>query len=232
MLATGGGVPTDPFFANVKLLLHFDGVDGATTTTDVIGHTMTANGSAQLDTAQKKWGPSASLFDGAGDYWSTPDSADLELGASEFTLEGWVRFASVADSPQTFIAHNLSGGNQRSFLWLFTATPTPDQMQFQYSTAGTGLLTVAADWAPVIDTWYHIAVCRGGNIIYLLADGALLGSADIGAVTLFDSTAVFAVGSDTPGNSVNGWLDDVRVTIGTARYTGAYTVPTAAFPDS
>ena len=65
----GGGGGTDPNFSSVTSLLHFDGVDASTTFTDVKGKTWTASGSAQLDTAQAKWGPSSLLL-GSGAYIS------------------------------------------------------------------------------------------------------------------------------------------------------------------
>ena len=47
-----------------KLLLHCNGTDGSTTFTDEIGKTVTANGNAQIDTAQSKFGGASGLFDG------------------------------------------------------------------------------------------------------------------------------------------------------------------------
>lgn len=59
-----------------KLLLHSDGIDGSTNFTDVMGHAIFANGNAQIDTAQFKFGGASALFDGAGDGISVADSAD------------------------------------------------------------------------------------------------------------------------------------------------------------
>ena len=63
--------------------LHCNGTNGSTTFTDVKGNTVTANGNAQISTAQYPalTGKTASaLFDGAGDYLSIPDSADWDFG--------------------------------------------------------------------------------------------------------------------------------------------------------
>jgi len=55
--------------ALISLLLHFDGTDGATTTTDdgPDERTITLAGDAELDTAQKKFGTASLLLDGNGD---------------------------------------------------------------------------------------------------------------------------------------------------------------------
>ena len=88
---------SDKHFASVKLLLGFAGSDGSTTFIDngATGHTVTANGNAQIDMAQFKFGASSGLFDGNGDFLSAPDHADWVLGNLPFTIEGFVRFAGL-----------------------------------------------------------------------------------------------------------------------------------------
>jgi hypothetical protein len=71
-----------------KLLVHFDGTDGARTHTAETGQTVTfASGTAQLDTAQKKFGTASLFLDGDSDYVMVPDSDDFDLGASNFITE-------------------------------------------------------------------------------------------------------------------------------------------------
>ena len=67
--------------ADTKLLIHADGADGSTSFTDssASGHTITANGNAQVDTDQKEFGTGSLLCDGTGDYLSIPDHADWDL---------------------------------------------------------------------------------------------------------------------------------------------------------
>lgn len=79
---------------NTKLLLHFDGADGATSTVDATGRHSTINfrGDAQLDTAQKKFGTSSLLLDGTGDYIDLPDSDDWDILGGAVTDEWTVDF--------------------------------------------------------------------------------------------------------------------------------------------
>ena len=79
--------------AYTKVLLDFDGDDGGVVVTDSnvggASHVWTAAGNAQIDTAIKKYGTGAGLFDGSGDYFSTPDHADFTVGSSDFTVDCW-----------------------------------------------------------------------------------------------------------------------------------------------
>src|SRR3990167_5787652 len=81
--------------ADTKLLLHMDGADASTTFTDEVGHVFTPAGNAQIDTAQSKFGGASGLFDGTGDYITTPNSADFDPGTGSFTAEMWIRPAAL-----------------------------------------------------------------------------------------------------------------------------------------
>ncbi|TIQ46361.1 MAG: hypothetical protein E5X49_02025 [Mesorhizobium sp.] len=91
-----GAAIGDTFFAKAKLLLGFEGADGATSAADESPpqHAMTFIGDAQIDTAQFKFGSSSCLFDGTGDYLSTPNSTDWDLSTAnsdQFTIDFQVR---------------------------------------------------------------------------------------------------------------------------------------------
>ena len=75
-----------------KLLLHCDGVDGATTFIDKLGHGIGVGGNAQIDTAQSVFGGASALFDGSGDYiYVSGTGSDFITGTGDFTIEMWVR---------------------------------------------------------------------------------------------------------------------------------------------
>lgn len=74
-------LPTDPDFASVALLLHMDGANGSASFTDSSGnaHAVTANGGAQISTAQSKFGGSSADFDAVDSYLSVAD--DYQMAA-------------------------------------------------------------------------------------------------------------------------------------------------------
>jgi hypothetical protein len=62
----------------------------------------------------------------------------------------------------------------------------------------------------------------------------VVATAALGTAALFNSPLALTIGSHNLFSSWShiGDLDEVRVTKGVARYAGAFTPPTAAFPDS
>ena len=225
----------DPYYSLVSLLLHCDGADTTTTFTDnsPIGHTATALGNAQVDTAQSKFGGASCLMDGTGDGVRFADHASFELGADDFTIEAWVRFANVGAVRNLLTKFNTTG-DQRS--WLVQFQNVAVALRITYSTDGAAGTTASKDfaWSPSIDTWYHVALVRVAGDLMAFIDGTQIGTTQsISGVTFFDGTANCVVGmNDNNGGPMNGWMDDVRLTKGLARYTANFTPHVAAHPDS
>lgn len=223
----------DRFQDNVVALLHFDGSDGSTSFIDQKGRIWTANGNAQIDTAQQRFGPSALLLDGSGDFLSTPDDPAFSLGALDFTIECWARPSSVAADFQGLIGHCDTSINQMG--WLFRHRSNGD-LEFAYSPDGTiaNHTTVSRPAGLQVDTWYHLAVCRRGTELRLFKDGVQLGAThNIGATAIFDANTTICIGQgDQSGSEFwSGWIDDVRITVGVARYTENFTPPDRPFPN-
>ena len=102
---------------------------------------------------------------------------------------------------------------------------------FFYSTTGSNYSTVFG--SSINDgNWHHIAVTRSGNVFRTFTDGTLNNSSTA-AVTLYDGTLPVYVGAQNTGsNPFTGYIDDLRITKGYARYTASFTAPTAAFPNT
>ena len=225
-------VTGDPYFANVKLLLHMDGADASTTFTDQIGHTFTARGNAQIDTSDSQFGGASALFDGTGDWIDTPDSADFTIGSGDMTAE----FCLKANT--STITRYLCGqadasltGTSISFYMYLTGTGFPGVTVYTGSTAKTvqGAGSIEND-----GLWHRLAAVISSGTLYLYLDGVSIGTPIAIGGAVNDSSEIFSIGAAGAygtGRCI-GWIDEFRLTIGTARYTGNYTPPTAAFPDS
>ena len=211
----------DANYADVSLLLKADGANGSTTIVDSspTPKVVTAVGGAQISTAQSKFGGSSIYFDGTGDYLRLTDSADWFFGSAAFTIECWAKRSSASGS-YTLTAQ-ISGayfGHQ----FILTGTGAT------FNSYNTSITSLTAAFTP--DTsWHHVAACSDGTTLRIFLDGAIVGSR--AATNIPDSTGFLYVGIDWDGASTpfNGYIDDLRITKGVARYTAAFTPPTAAF---
>jgi hypothetical protein len=215
------GGDADPYFANVSLLLHGNGANGSTAITDSSPNPkiVTAVGNAQISTAQSKFGGASIAFDGTGDVLSVGSSSDLVPGASNFTIEFWVRHTAGAGQ------FMYSNPNFAIGLW-------PSGTLALVNNAGANVLTDSENFLSA--TWIHVAVTRDENVIRLFKDGNLVASAT-NSVS-YSTAGTTRVGSWLDGNNFffNGYVDELRKTIGVfgARYTANFAPPTAPFPDS
>jgi len=212
-----------------KLLLHCDGTNTSTSFPDAAtGKTVTAVGSAQVSTAQKTFGTGSALFDGSGDYLSVADHADWDFGSGDWTVDFRVRFNTSA-SVGVLVNQFDSTANQRSWIIYYSGS---GNLVFLGSTAGTSSNVVdSSAWTPTNGVWYHIAVVRSGNNMYKFVDGTQIGTTDdVTGITLFNSSAILAVGSNSEGGqSFDGWIDELRISKGIARWTTTFTPPTLPY---
>lgn len=233
MLATrmrmAAGAERDPFFASVKLLCGFEGSDASTTIVDEspVGRTLTAVGDAQIDTAQFKFGASSILFDGTGDWFTAPDSADWHLDTGDFTIELFLRWNSYS-SDQEILGQYDGAGNR----WTFRKNNTAG-LEFFAQSAGSFTVAAFNEGSAAgmsAGNWYHIALVRNGTAFAIYRDGtAVATTTSSGAIPNLSST-LFVGGAGGAVGPLNGWLDEVRITKGVARYTGNFTPPDRAFP--
>lgn len=221
---------TDPNFASVVALLHMDGADASTTFTDVKGHTFTASGNAQIDTAQSKFGASSGLFDGTGDYVSSADSADWEFGSGDFTLEFFMRLNSTSGNATLLAKINSAATDYMSFgvvrsttSLVFYATSTGSSFDIVNGvTFATGLTT---------GVWYHVAINRTGTAWRGYIDGVGTSLATSSSA-IVNSAFSLRIGGPSDSALFNGWIDEIRLTKGVGRYPSNFTPPSSAFPDA
>ena len=92
-----------------------------------------------------------------------------------------------------------------------------------YSTTNTGLTN---------GTWHHIAVVRSGSTLTTYVDGTSRGTDTI-SLAMSPTSADVEIGQGvyTSSYPYEGYLDDIRITKGVARY-GNFAVPTAGFSES
>ena len=229
--------PVDLFRSTVSLLLHGDGTNGSTTIIDSSPSpkTVTAVGNAQISTAQSKFGGASIAFDGAGDYLTVPDGAAFEYGSGNFTAEAWVYPGASPNQPIIMGQWDGVGGGTGLSWIIALSNDSSRNLRFLVSTDGSGAVTDSVSSSPLtLNAWNHVALVRSGDVFTAYLNGTSAVSYTISAgASLFNATNVITIGaSSTATQPFNGYIDDLRITKGVARYTANFTPPTAAFPDS
>lgn len=206
LLSQSGGGGT----AVTRMLLHFDGANGATTSLDASAdqRTLVFAGNAQLTTDEKKFGSASLVLAGSGGRVEV----DTPGISGDFCIEAFVRV--------------LDNNSSRAVITM------PGDLEI-YRRGGTNTMAV---WTPtlfgsslelVVGTWHHIAFSREGPTARLFVDG------QVGTSFTYTSAippGTSYIGSYNSGSEVwNGQVDEVRLTTGAPVYTGTFTPPAAQF---
>ena len=211
---TGEYVPD----AYTKLLLHMTGNHGDTNFIDEIGNTVTTIGNARLSAGEYKFSGTSGLFDGTGDYLTVPNSADWEFGSGDFTIDYWeyrtdgvfTRMAMARDAATTYspfiIGYSTAGVLQ------FYATSNGSSFDIASAKSMGGI---------VLNAWTHYAVARSGNNFYTFQNGILI-STWTSSLSLMTNSNPLSIARGQ-GVDYPGYLDEVRISKGIARWTASFT---------
>jgi hypothetical protein len=219
----------DPF---EKVLLHFDGADGSTTIIDSnrggSAHSWTANGNAQIDTAQSKFS-GALLCDGIGDWVDANDSADFTLGSNDFTIDFWF---SVNEAGGSFmrLAGQVDNTDANTLSAWSVLRLNTNVMFAQVFVAGVALaIAGTTQFTDVLNVgFHHLAFVRTGSTLKMFIDGVQEGGDVAIAGSVNDSAAQIRVGAcGANSDPWQGWIDEFRLRVGTAAWTANFTPPVA-----
>ena len=211
-----------------KLASHFDGANGATAYTDPIAGAATFVGTAQLSTAQYKFGTASLLVDGNLDYVTYPDSASWNFGTGNFTIDMEVRKVDTAQDE--FLMGQRDDDNN---YWYLAYSGGGLRMRWRYGGVTKGDYVGSTTLA--VDTWYHIVFTRNGTNAYIFLNEVPLSLVEYTPFStndLGDYAATLNIGSAMEGAGRyywNGYIDEVRISKGIARWTSNFTPPTRAY---
>ena len=189
-------------------------------------------GNAQISTSVKKYGTGSMYFDGTGDYLKTPSSPNLSFGAGNFTIEMWVyQSGSRVQSYPTLIGNNTTWAANYWDICL-DRIDSAGKITVWINNVNSILATITGTTSLSQNTWYHIALVRNGTTLTLYLNGTSDGSASISTTAIDNNGSNFSIiGSQGSGTEFSGYIDDLRITKGVARYTSNFTAPTAPFAD-
>jgi hypothetical protein len=213
-------VPTAPLTSvtNTKLLLNFTNSVFFDSTGKTNARFLSGSGLVRSKTGQKKFGTASAQWTGTGAYLRLNQSLEPDLipvGGGDFTIEFQLRLTDVT-STQVFIdfRHN-SVSNVAPVIYISSG--------FKFY-AGSGEITIGT---LSTNTWHHIALVRNGSTITSYIDGTA-GGTESNTSNL--TTQMLTIGGNYNGDYyLRGYMDELRITIGKARYTANFTAPTEEF---
>jgi hypothetical protein len=207
-----------------RLLLHGDGTNGAISFPDAAhGHAVAAFGDVQVSATQSRFGGSAILFDGTGDYLEIANAPDFEPGNQAFTVDFWM--------------YPLDNGNS-SYL-IGKSAPDAGQGYDIRFRDNTIVLVGVNGWAENIisdasvssNAWHHVAVSSTTNTVYLFIDGSQKGTCPRANIPGQDIPLRIGRTSAYGGAAFHGYMDEIRFSLGVARWTNSFAAPAAPYVD-
>jgi hypothetical protein len=223
--------PTAPLTAitNTSLLLNY-------TNAGIIDNAEMNNletvGNAQISTAQSKFGGASMYFDGSGDALALPANINLAMGSGDFTIEMWV-YAALASNSTTV------GGSWPRFFTLGTAQGSGNINSYVASGA-TVYIDIDGAGGPLSftastllnSTWNHYAITRSGTTLKAFVNGTQVASSTASNNLNLAATTQSWIGAiSSSAGTFNGYIDDLRITKGYARYTANFTPQRSQWQD-
>jgi hypothetical protein len=214
-------IPTSPFSndGNTVFLANFTNAGITDATAKNVLETV---GNAQISTTQSKFGGSSMYFDGTGDYVLTAPRASNILGNGDFTVEFWAYPSNTSSAFRALVSSENYAGVAGG--WSIYQNGTSLEI---WLTSGQ---IINATSALTSSTWQHVALSRASGTVRLFVNGTSVGS--VSNSVEWTGQQIYVGDNNYSGIDYFyiGYIDDLRITKGYARYTSSFTPPTAAFP--
>ncbi len=184
--------------------------------------TLTSNATAGIDDRIPSYYGSSLSFDGNGDYLRTSSNiSDFQFGTGDFTIETWLWKSANGTNNYDGVA-TLGANGSANDGWFLEVSSTRG-----YLFCSAGGILLQYNVTPNTSQWNHLAVCRksGTTTMYLngVAVAVTTSTYTVPATATTLDIGGYAVGT---GNYwFNGYIQDLRVYKGVAKYTGGFDVP-------
>jgi hypothetical protein len=157
------------------------------------------------------------LFDGSGDFLTTPSNAALGFGTGDFIIEAWVYCTSLA-ATQT-INDARTGNTATAYVFsIFSsgALNFYDGPNNTDRTSGSGVVG--------LNSWTHVLASRSGTTLRLFVNGSIVGTFT-GISSDFGSSQPSTIGRQVSGSGeFNGYISNLRI-IKNSSVTAAFNPP-------
>ena len=199
-------------------LLHFDN-----NLNDESGKVWTANGGATTSSAQSKFGGYSAYFDGTNDYLTTQSHTNFNFDYGDFTIDGWVKPSATSGLKIICDRYDAS-----AYSWQVGLKDGAPNMYIRDSSGTASAINYTGSSAVSTTDFSHVAWVRYNGTLYFLVNGAACGSISAN----FPLSTPVAVTLGKQGNGgyyYGGYIDELRISKGIARWTSNFTPPTAPY---
>ena len=208
-----------------------NGTDGSTTFVDSSSSnkTITVHANSAISTDDNKFGSASAEFDGSSHL--SCNSSDFAFGTGDFTIEWWQKVSSqdllFTDQHGVIQISASSGG--------LASSPYTNGMRIAFGVVGNGSIGVKMGNTDVTsstgvltaNTWQHLSVVRNSNTVKIFLNGSEIAS---GTNSENITSQNLAIGGYIDSRFLmNGYVDELRITKGVARYTADFTPQTREF---
>ena len=229
---------SDPYFGNVVALMHFDGTNGAQNNTFLDSSTNAFSITRNGNTTQGAFNPFSradggwsNYFDGSGDYLSVGATNTLNVGAGNFTIEGWFYMTSAPGAYVTLMSYTQAS-QTTGMRFGDSGFGTKLQVGLHLDSIGN-VYSTAYTQSSFSNQWHHVAMTRQSGVVRFFVDGQQqnLGTGvnpSIYPLTDFTDTRSLGTSSacEIAGTTFQGYVSGVRFIKDTALYTSSFTPPT------
>lgn len=116
-------------------------------------------------------------FNGTTSQVSVADTAALEPGTSDWTVEVWLRYNVIAGKTRTYISKANRGGTAADWSYGFRTNPVSSNTYFEVGDGANSVTSpitavTTGQWYQIVGVWTNVAL----NSIALYKNGAFVGS--------------------------------------------------------
>ena len=225
---------SDQYASSLVLAVPMNGANNGTTFTDEsatirgsgTAKAITRNGDTKTLTAQSKFYGSSGFFDGTGDYLSCSDSDDWHFSSGNFTAECWAYPTGSPNQPILVGQWDGVGGGTGLSWVMILSNNSSRYLRGLISSTGSGVdFDLVSSTSLGLNQWNHCAFVRNGSTFTLYLNGVSVASTT-NSNALFNATNSLTVGASSNGSQpLNGYLQDLRVYKGVAKYTTNFKPP-------
>lgn len=135
-------------------------------------------------------------FNGSTSQISIADSASLEPGSGDWSVEIWLRYTAIAGKTRTYLSKTNNGGGSADWGYGFRTNPNTSTTYMEVGNGTTSITSPSTSvttgvWYQIVGVWTNVA----SNSIALYNNGVLVGSNAHSFASIRDTTRPLYIGN-------------------------------------